>query len=43
MLIFSETYEKAPVAKNQQIQNFHCLKYIRIFAGNTLTKNEVFQ
>ena len=43
MPIFSETYEKASVAQNQQIQNVHCLKYIRIFAGNTLRKNEVFQ
>ena len=33
---------KVPVAKNQQIQNFDCFKYVRICAENVLHKNEVF-
>ena len=41
-LFFSDIYENTPFAKNQQIQNFLCLKYVRVFAENTLQNNEVF-
>ena len=43
MIILLVIYGNVPVVKNQQIQNFHFLKYVRICAENTLRKKGYFQ